>query len=296
MQDVFCDVRALCTTTQQYNGTEVIETSYRYDPMKQIIEVKDDKGNITTAAYDNLGRRTVIDNPDIGLEQRVYDLAGNLIKKITPNLRGADLPALVDALARITAVAADRENAIVYEYNFNRREKILYPLFPGNDITYVYGDPGDPENRANRIKLIQDESGVEERSYGKLGEITQIVKTIASDTQGNSANSVEEYTLNFEYDTWNRIRNVIYPDGLGNADGEIVSYQYDAGGLLKSIAGNKDGIAYFYLNEMKYDKFEDRIFTHFGNGVQTSVAYHPQHRRLMTMTTQGTDGVFQQIS
>ena len=296
--DTFYDVRNLQTAVLQFNngGAEVIWTSFKFDPMKQIIQVKDDQNNIMTAEYDNLGRRTVIDNPDTGREERVYDLAGNLIKKITGNLRNANLSELAKTLTKVTAVDIAHEKAIVYEYDFNRLKKRSYPIFPGNDVFYEYGDPGDPENRANRILSIKDESGVEERFYGKLGEITKTIKTIASDTQGNSANSVENYTMLYEYDTWNRIRNVIYPDGTLNANGEIVTYAYDSGGLLKSIAGEKDGISYPYLNRMEYDKFEDRIFTEFGNNVQTTVQYHPAHRRLMRMTTQGPNQLFQQIS
>ena len=41
-------------------------TSYVYDALKQIVQVVDDKQNITTVSYDNFGRRTVINNPDTG--------------------------------------------------------------------------------------------------------------------------------------------------------------------------------------------------------------------------------------
>ena len=62
-------------------------TSYAYDPMKQIVQVADDKNNTTTIAYDNFGRRTVIDNPDTGKTETQYDLASNVIARITANLR-----------------------------------------------------------------------------------------------------------------------------------------------------------------------------------------------------------------
>jgi len=63
-KETFRDVRELITTVKEYNAVkgEVITTRYEYDPLKQIVKVIDNKNNITKVEYDNLGRRTVIDN------------------------------------------------------------------------------------------------------------------------------------------------------------------------------------------------------------------------------------------
>ncbi len=49
----------------------------------------DVKGNRTIVAYDTLGRRTVIDNPDAGRTEYRYDPSDNLIAKVTANLRAS---------------------------------------------------------------------------------------------------------------------------------------------------------------------------------------------------------------
>ena len=49
------------------------------------------------------------------------------------------------------------------------------------------------------------------------------------------------FTTLFSYDTWNRIQNLTY------ADGEVVSFNYDSGGNIKTIAGQKQAVAYPYL-------------------------------------------------
>jgi YD repeat-containing protein len=105
------DVEEEITSVRETNkgGSEVIWTSYDYDPLKQIVEVKDDHNNLTTVSYDNLGRRTVIDNPDTGRTETRYDLAGN-------------------AIARITANLAKTGKQISYDYN--RLKTISYPDFP----------------------------------------------------------------------------------------------------------------------------------------------------------------------
>jgi len=75
--------------------------------------VIDNKGHLTQARYDNLGRRTHLDNPDTGLTEMVYDGASNLIRKITANLRA-------------------KNQAITYHYQ--RLESIDYPQFKENAI------------------------------------------------------------------------------------------------------------------------------------------------------------------
>ena len=57
----------------------------------------------------------------------VYDLAGNLIKKITAKL-------------------AASQQAIEYDYDFNRLKAIRYPVFTANNVTYTYGAPGAANN------------------------------------------------------------------------------------------------------------------------------------------------------
>jgi preprotein translocase subunit SecE len=163
----------------------------------------DDHFYVTEVFYDNFGRRTHIDSSDMGLTETVYDLASNVREKITSNLR-------------------TEGDAIVYDYDYNRLTAIHYPLqiddkdktlFPSIDVRYTYGEPGAAFNRANRIITVSDQSGMEERFYGPLGETVKTIKTVASDTEGNSVNSPEVYTTEFVYDTWNRLQRLVYPDG-----------------------------------------------------------------------------------
>ena len=124
----------------------------------------DDHGNETKVSYDNLGRRTIIDSPDAGMTQNVHDLASNVTQKITSNLRAEG-------------------KAINYDYTYLRLNRINYPNFPQNNVSYTYGAPGAEFNRANRIVTVRDESGAEERFYGPLGETVKTIKTLASETQ-----------------------------------------------------------------------------------------------------------------
>lgn len=257
-------IREEVVATQESNrrpdGTaEVIWTSYGYDPLGQLLEVKDDKSNVTSVAYDLLGRRTVLDNPDSGRTETVYDAASNAIATITPNLRAEG-------------------KQVSYDYDLHGLTAVAYPNFPGNNLTYAYGPPGAPNNRAGRITKVTDESGAEERFYGKLGEVTKEIRTVASDTQGGSANAPEVYSTEYVYDWSGRLQRLTYPDG------EVLTYRYDSGGLLREAAGKKGDKAYAYLKTMQYDEFGERVFVEAGNGIRTQYAYRADNRRLKSVT------------
>ncbi len=276
VKETYKDVNENITSVKEFNnkGTQTIWTSYDYDPLNQIIKVTDDKNNQTTVGYDNLGRRLWINSPDAGKTETVYDLASNPIKKVTANLKS-------------------QGKSIDYVYDFTHLIEIHYPTFSGNNVTYTYGSAGAPYNRAGRIVTVSDQSGTEERFYGVLGETVKTIKTVSSSTQGNSTNSPEIYTTEYVYDTWNRLHKLTYPDG------EILTNEYDSGGLVNKIFGDKAGWHYDYVNRLEYDKFEQRAFVEMGNKIRSSYAYNPYTRRLANLragNSMGNGALFQDLT
>jgi YD repeat-containing protein len=87
--------------------------------------------------------------------------------------------------------------------------RIRYPDFPGNDVTYTYGPAGATANAAGRVVRVTDESGTEERTYGKLGEVVSETKSVASAT----GPAPEVYRTEYLYDTFSRLQQLVYPDG-----------------------------------------------------------------------------------
>ncbi len=259
-KEMFRDVRALITTVNEFNngGTTVFHTSYAYDPLRQITGVTDDQGNTSSVAYDLFGRRTAINNPDTGLTAFTYDRADNLIAKQTASLRATS-------------------QQVTYAYQFNRLTAINYPAFPANNVTYTYGaasqrQPSLIGNVVGRITHITDGAGTEDRLYGPLGEIVQ--ETRAIPVQGNQ---VLTYTTKYQFDTWNRVQNMVYPD---QPTGETVKYFYDSGGLINRVTGNDDQLEVAYAARIDYDKFGQRLLLDVGNGTRTTYAYNPLNRRL----------------
>jgi len=257
----FRDVRQFVTSLQEFHNGQSVWTSYVNDAMGQLVEVRDDQNNRTAAGYDNLGRRTALETPDTGRTETVYDLASN-------------------PTARITATLRAQNKQITFGYDFTRLLTISYPDFPQNNVTYTYGAPGATDNRAGRLTVVTDESGREDRFYGKLGEITKEIKSIASDTGPEP----EVYTTQYTYDTFGRLQTLIYPDN------EVLTYQYDSGGLVRAASGVKGSHTYQYVNRLEYDKFEQRAFIEAGNNVRTTYTYDAIDRRLNNLTSGKSGG------
>lgn len=250
------DVREQLTSLKELHtppnaAQQTIWTKYDYDPLGELTKVTDNSNNITTQTFDMLGRRTVVDNPDTGKTETTYDLASNSIAEVTANLRAAN-------------------QQIIYSYDFNRLKTISYPNFPDNNVSYTYGAPGASDNRAGRITNVVDQAGNEDRYYGKLGELTKEVRTVV----GYTGSTPKTYTTSYVYDTFGRMQNMTYPDG------EVLTYSYDSGGMVRAASGVKEGNTYHYVNRLEYDKFGQQAFQEDGNGVQTRYTYDPVMDRL----------------
>lgn len=250
------DVREQLTSLKEPHtpaggSQQTIWTSYVYDPLGELTTVRDNSNNYTRQSFDNLGRRTVVDNPDTGKTETTYDLASNSIAEVTANLRGAN-------------------QQISYRYDFDRLVSVSYPNFPANNVSYTYGAPGASDNRAGRITHVVDQAGSEDRYYGKLGETTKEVRTVV----GYTGKAPQTYTTSYVYDTFGRMQNMTYPDG------EVLTYSYDSGGMVRAASGVKEGTTYHYVNRMEYDKFGQQAFAEDGNGVQTRYTYDPTMDRL----------------
>jgi RHS repeat-associated protein len=252
----FTDVRGRVTSVKNFTTEKSIWTSFKYNAINEQIEARDDLGHPTVSMYDNFGRRISRVHPDAGETKYTYDLAGNLKQLETANLLKEGL-------------------AIQYGYNFERLVEITYPQNPENNVKYTYGNTGDSDNRAGRIVLQEDASGAQEFFYGPLGEVVKNIRTVVIPQHDE-----QTYVTEWQYDTWNRLTSMTY------ADGEVVTYTYNVGGLLRSMDGKKKSSTFSYVKQLGYDKFEQRVFLAYGNGTKTTYNYEPARRRLEKMTAQ----------
>jgi YD repeat-containing protein len=252
---VYRDVGDKVVAVEERLAGRAPTTRYSYNPLGELTSILDAKANPTSMAYDWLGRRTSLKSPDSGLTEYTFDAAGNLTKKVDANLRA-------------------KGKAVTYLYEYNRLTLVQHPF--SADVVYEYGARGAPENGAGRLSKVVDESGEETRGYGKLGELTRTTRQVVSFRPGAPR---REYTTRFDFDSFGRMLSVAYPDG------EVVNYDYDAGGLLASAKGARWGHSQTYLEALQYDEFGQRLFMALGNGVTTAYSYEALTRRLSTLAT-----------
>lgn len=231
-------------------------TKIETNALGETVKVTDAIDHITKMSYDWVGKRIEYTHPDAGTTTMEYDLAGNLTKRITQDLKNT----------------VPNGGAVEYVYNYNRLEFIKYPKNPQNNVQYNYGKADGTPSRRGRVWFVQDATGGQEFFFGKLGEIEKEIRTLRI-----TPTDVQTYISQFEYDTWNRIQKMTYPDG------EVVEYTYNRAGNLQSMKGKKESHTYDYIKQLSYDEFEQRKYLKYGNDTETNYTYDAVMRRLQQL-------------
>ena len=262
LRETITDVKGRTRETADYSDNGPILTGYRYNALSELLKVLDTDENETVYRYDHLGRQISADQPDGGLTEFTYDHAGNLTGKVTANIR-SEIPG----------------GAILYGYDKERLTTIDYPKQYQNKVQLHYGEPGAKHFRAGEVWLIEDAGGGREFFFDPLGETIKTIRTIMT-SEGN----VRTFVSEAGYDTWGRIQTMTYPDG------EKVDYAYNRAGKLRSMKSVKGQDNYSIVKQLGYDRFEDRVFSLYGNGVATRCEYDTQRRWLSSMQVQTPSG------
>jgi len=251
----FKDVRGRQRKTVQMG---VITTEFDYNPVNELIRVTNTNGYETTYAYDLAGRRTKEFHPDRGLTKFTYNRVGNITKKVTANL-----------------MQQESTGEIEYDYDYHRLTHITYPNNPENNVEYTYGDDTNANiNGIGRLIQQEDATGIQWFEYGNLGELTLNGRAIAV-----AGKMSYWFVTEWEYDSWNRIRKITYPDT------EEVTYNYDGAGQLESITNDIPGSfdPEDVVSEIIYNEYGERASITYGNNTITTYDYDTR-RRLKTLT------------
>lgn len=256
-QKIFADGEGRTVKTSRYytsindglEKSEWVDIQYEYNPVSQLMSVVDAANNRTEYKYDMAGRRLSVSHPSTGIISFEYDNAGNLLKKITQK-------------------HSNEGGSVDYGYEYNRLNSISYVDHPENNVTLTYGGVNAHHNRVGRVALIEDGTGAQEIYYGRLGEITKTRRTVVIPN-----NAVATYTTEYNYDTWNRLMSMTYPDG------EYVKYSYNLGGNLVSVQGEKEK-KYSYVQNIGYNEYGQRVYMKYGNGTETFYNYEKVRGRM----------------
>jgi RHS repeat-associated protein len=295
-RDVDDSIRAVLERNTFDGRPRTLVTRYAYNPIDELVEVRDAAGNTTRAEYDSLGRQVALDNLDLGLTTSAFDLSGNLIEKQTAELRY-------------------QNKAIRYEHDLNRLLAVHYPDTEPVRLEYgSFDQAGDRYgNLAGRLSRETSEAGERSFQYDPLGNVsyeamrfndaeryqhgeyetteedTRSVSDTRADARDRDDEDGTELALSYEYDSFARLLHVDFP----TACQERLHYDYDAGGSVRSAYGldqsrdrrrcGDQAQRTEYLTHIGYDEFEQRTRIVYGNGVETRFDFEPETRRLAAL-------------
>lgn len=261
ISETYHDVTGKLLSTKNVGGlTGSIWTKYQYNAIGELLSYTDTENISTSYKYDMFGRKVEVNHPDNGKILYEYDNV-NLVSLQTQKL-------IYDS------------KSINYEYNYNRLTNVVYPNTPFGEnlsnVKYIYGNAG---NEKGRIVEIYDATGKQEFKYGVMGETIEARRTIVAPNLPTRV-----FATQFEYDSFNRIQRLTYPDG------ETVNYKYNRGGNLNKMTTQLDGDDYDYIKEIDYDYFEQKIYMKYGNNTETRYEYSPELRRMQNLNVKASDG------
>ena len=269
----FTDARGQLVLVREFEGTtgnysHYGNTFYEYDVLGNLTSVQDTLGNITTINYDALGRKTSMDDPDMGHWEYEYDAFGNLIQQ--RDAKDRLFCFYYDELSRLTA----KVDGGIYD-PINNSE--CPETQPSTSIlaTYTYYDfdaaPGlkgqlhkvswgdDPDNNYETFTYYTNQNNVPEYQRGLL------------ETHNRVINGRPYNLYIMDYDLLGRPLNVLQPNG------ELLTYTYDREGentLDLSYVLPAGGTSATLVSDIKYNERGQMTQMDLGNGINTNYTYY----------------------
>ncbi len=249
---------------EEFDNGQTHTTTYQYDALGNLARVTDALGNVTAIAYDSLGRKLSMDDPDMAHWDYRYDAVDNLTSQT--DARGVATTFTYDALNRLT-----------------QKSYVVPPalsLQPTAPVSYTYDDPGKPFSKG-KLTGITDGSGSSGFEYDNLGRLIKEFKTIDATT----------YTIQRQYDLLGRLTALTYPDN------EVATYTYNPQGGIETIGLDSLTTGHQSLiTGIDYNAAGQITKMNYGNGVVTDYSYNPQTLRLDHLVSDSPAGRLQDFS
>src|SRR6185436_6245572 len=152
-------------------------TRYVYAAAGSLRQLTNHLGHVTTNTYDLLGRKTQMQDPNMGTWTYAYDAAGGLIRQT--DAKGQTLEFTYDALGRMV--------------------RKRYPSL--QEITWTFDDPAVAYSKG-RLTRVVDLVTDTRFTYDALGRVTQTRRLLDGVT----------YTMTQTYDALGRVTSQTFPD------------------------------------------------------------------------------------
>lgn len=223
--------------------------NYTYDAIGQLIQTSDSAGNTTGIVYDVQGRKTSINDPDLGLWRYHYYSTGEIKDQTDAN--GNVVSFKYDKLGRRIERDEPLSDITTWTYDTAAGKGV-------GKLASVQFTPHQGSNLAPYSNTL---------TYDTLGRIS---------SQSTSAHN-STYVSSTLYDQFSRPWKLTYPTGF------VVQNLYDANGYLKQITNSDASVTYWQANQ--YDGDNHVTEEQYGNGIITDRVYIPQNGLLKTVAS-----------
>ncbi len=239
--------------SQDHLGNEV---RFTYDAGGKMVSTTDvTNGTSVTTVYDNMGRRTSINDPDKGVWSFTYNVFGNMLTQLNANGQYTcfaydELGRMVKRIDKYTGGTANALSNCAGDTGSNRTSTWTYD-------TASKGSTGQLVQGALHT-LIGPDGYQEEYTYDNYARVITAKRKIAN----------VWYTESNSYDTYGRPLTHTYPSGLSTRN------VYNSRGMLTSVEDSVTGYSYWLANNS--DALGNITEEILGEHIIQSRAYNPQ--------------------
>ena len=207
---------------QENNRGESYYTKYQYSPIGELVRITDHLQNTTTIAYDSLGRKISMSDPDMGNWSYGYDKVGNLVSQ--KDAKGTETVIRYDELNRKILVDYPGDTDITFTYDTNTIGTLSKVDDSAGSVTYSY------DRRLRKIsesRKIDDHTWTTSWSYDSLDRVISMTYpngeslSFEFNTQG-TLNSIPGILGNMDYNAAGQTVQKMFLNGL------TTTYTYDA--------------------------------------------------------------------
>jgi YD repeat-containing protein len=156
------------TKIVENNGLEAYTTNYQYNIFGDLTKITDNFGNQTSLSYDSLGRKTAVNDPDLGAWKYEYDKVGNLVRQTDG--RGNISEVLYDQLNRKLEERYPHDAKVTYEYDAQALGSISTIVDSAGDVNFQYDD------RLRKIKETRRMDGLSWVTEWNYDAMDRVVK------------------------------------------------------------------------------------------------------------------------
>ena len=171
----------------EYNGGSQYNTYYEYNAAGDLTQVKDHYNTLTTIAYDSLGRKTGMTDPDMGTWQySSYDDNGNLLTQ--------------------------KSSRNIYTYfTYDELNRITQKSYSNGYTTtnYDYDNLSIPNGRGRLYSMSNYYATTIYNAYDEMGRVESLTKTITKDTARTTTYVYDESGKMMQMDTRTGSRRIM---------------------------------------------------------------------------------------